>query len=513
MSDESSAILITGARVYDHDGDVEQPPVADILVEGSRIARIEPGLGNRLQGEERPAKVIDARGKLAVPGFVSAHYHSHDVLLKGSFETIPLDVWCLVALPPAYPKRSDEEVRARTLLGAAECMRGGITTVQDLLTIFPFEESHVDAAINAYDEIGIRTVFALQIADVPGLEAMFLWKEVLPPEFHKHLHSSTEPIKNRSPLDAAIEQYFRLKNASPRITWALGPSGPEYCSQELLEGVAAFSEEHDLCVVTHLYEHRMSALISRPRAKDHGGSILRYMQDLGLMGPRLSLAHCVWVTPDEIELLAETRANVVLNPVGNLKTKSGVAPIREYYEAGVALALGCDNCSCSDVQSMLQAMKQFTCLPSVSHVDPGPPTAADALRTATLGGATALGLDGRVGALRPGMQADVTLVDLSNPCFVPLNSAARQLVFGESGSGIETVIIDGRVVMEDRKLTTINEGELRDAVEVLMDVVRKDRDKRLELIDKMLPYLNEATRRSWAEDIGLDHRYVGGGLG
>ncbi len=143
-------------------------------------------------------------------------------------------------------------------------------------------------------------------------------------------------------------------------------------------------------------------LIARQTHKSDEGSLINYLKRVGLLTPRTSLAHSVWMTRAEIESIAEGGANVVLNPVGNLKTRSGIAPIRTYLRNGVNVALGCDNCSCSDSQNMFQTMKLFAGLAAVTQPEPGPPTAADAIRAATVGGARTAGLGGRVGALRPG---------------------------------------------------------------------------------------------------------------
>src|SRR5207244_5709989 len=140
-------------------------------------------------------QTIDANEKLLMPGFFIAHYHSHDVLLKGCFETIPLELWFLSALPPAYPKRSTAEIRARTLLGALECLRSGMTTVQDLCTIYPFDEEHLDAILQAYEDIGVRCVFALQFTDMAGAKSVPFWEEVVPPEQRAALAGSVEPFK------------------------------------------------------------------------------------------------------------------------------------------------------------------------------------------------------------------------------------------------------------------------------------------------------------------------------
>jgi cytosine/adenosine deaminase-related metal-dependent hydrolase len=231
---------------------------------------------------------------------------------------------------------------------------------------------------------------------------------------------------------------------------------------------------------------------------------------VGLLNARMNLAHSVWLLPGEIERLAETRTNVVINPVGNLKTRSGVAPIRELLENGVNTALGCDNCSCSDVQNMFQAMKLFCGLTAVSDPEPGPPTAPDALRAATLAGAKGAGLEGELGALKPGYAADFSLVDLSDPSFVPLNSAARQVVYTESGRGVRTVVVDGRVVLRDGRLTQVDQDALRQDVERAMVTLRKDMERVGAKVDAIMEPLLQAYRRVWEADVGIN-RYVGNG--
>ena len=502
----ATTLLIEGGRVYDHDGNPHQPPTADILIEDSLIARVGPNLAGSL--DQAPNRTIDARGKLAVPGFVNAHYHSHDTLLKGCFETIPLEMWLLNALPPSWPKRSTEEVRARTLIGAVECIHSGITTIQDMLTIFPFDPEHVETALNAYDDIGLRTVFALQIGNQRGLDRVPFWKELVPPDKHHYLSASVEPFAGLDPLDAVENEYLRERDSRARVTWGFAPTSPEYCTPDMLERLADLSKRYDLPVYTHIYESKSMAVAGRFLMPEHDGSQIKYLKSTGMIGPRLSLAHSVWMLPEEIEIIAETGTNVVCNPVGNLKTKSGIPPIREYLEAGVNVGIGCDNSSCSDAQNMFQAMKMFASLSAVSHVEPGPPLATDVIRSATVSGAQTAGLGGVVGEIKEGYKADLSLLDLSGPSFIPLNSVARQLVFSESGQDVDTVIIDGQVVMEEGRIATINETELKDAIDVVMEAVRLDLDGVLERSRELEPYLREAWRRSMAQDVGID-RFVG----
>tara|TARA_B100001123_G_scaffold429733_1_gene548673 strand:+ start:596 stop:2122 length:1527 start_codon:yes stop_codon:yes gene_type:complete len=504
MEANNYPILIKGGRVYDHKANTDQPTVADVLVSGDRIAEIGPNLDLKPNPN---TQIIDATNKLVMPGFVNAHYHSHDVLLKGCFETIPLEHWLLNALPPSYPMRSNAEVRARTLLGAIECLRSGMTTIQDMLTISAFNPEHVETVLSAYSEIGIRCVLSLQIADIPGIERVPFWKEIVPERFHQDLGASAEPTKG-NPLAWIKEQFLHHRNQYPKIKWALSPTSPEFCSPELLKGLLTLSEEYDIPIITHIYESRAMALAGRLYMEEHDGSQVNYLKSLGLLGPKVGLAHSVWMRDDEIELLAETGTNVILNPVGNLKTRSGVPPIRSYIDAGVPTAIGCDNCSCGDAQNMFHAMKAFAGLAAVTNPEPGPPTAADTIFYATCGGARVLGLENDIGALKPGMKADISIINPSTPQYVPLNSVARQTVFAESGESVETVIVDGQTVLKDRTATKINERDLYQEVNSLMPKLKSDMEQVLERNSKMHRELLEAWRQTWNTDIGLN-RYVG----
>ena len=164
-----TTLIVRGGRALLPDSDWHAPEPVDIAIAGPEIAAIAPSLA---AAAGAPIEELDARGHLVLPGFINAHYHSHDVLAKGTLEEVPLESWRLYALPPQYPPRSVEEVRARTLLGGLECLRSGITTIQDMLTLYPFEERHLDAVMQAYEQIGIRVIFSLQYADRVGLETI-----------------------------------------------------------------------------------------------------------------------------------------------------------------------------------------------------------------------------------------------------------------------------------------------------------------------------------------------------
>jgi cytosine/adenosine deaminase-related metal-dependent hydrolase len=226
-----------------------------------------------------------------------------------------------------------------------------------------------------------------------------------------------------------------------------------------------------------------------------------------MLGPRLNIVHSVWIARHEMDRMAAAGAGIVLNHLSNLKLKSGIAPVCDLRESGVRLGLGCDNCSGSDVQSVFQAMKMFCLLAAVSEPEPGPGLAHEVLRHATLGNARTAGLDGELGAIRPGYRADLILIDLNDVAYLPYNSAARQLVYTEAGRGVENVIVDGRVVIKERKVMTIDEDALRREVTGLMRHFIADYDAVVESRKRALPHMLEAHRRVWQADIGMN-RFV-----
>jgi 5-methylthioadenosine/S-adenosylhomocysteine deaminase len=493
----SKKLLVRGGRIYDHDGDVHRPAIADILVDGGDIVTVGPDL--RPDG---PHEIIDASGKLIVPGLINAHYHSHDTLCRGLFEELPLEFWLLYTLPMGQ-NRSKEEVRARTLVGALESLRCGITTVQDMLGLSPLNEEYTDVVLSAYRDIGLRVVFSPMVWDVPPI-AMVRHKDTLPTDVQEMLGTKALPMREQ--LDY-LEHQFKRHPAVGTVHWAVAPFAPQRCTPKMLEGCAELADKHDLSVYTHVYETRGQAVIARELFAQHGGSLIGYLESTGLLGPRLNIVHSVWITRPEMDRMAAADAGIVLNHLSNLKLKSGIAPICDMRDSGVRLGLGCDNCSGSDVQSVFQAMKMFCLLAAVSEPEPGPGLAHEVLRHATLGNARTAGLAGRLGALRPGYKADMILIDLNDVAYLPYNSAARQLVYTEAGRGVESVIVDGRPVIKERRVTTIDEDALRREVADLMRHFIADYDGVVASRKRALPYMLEAHRKVWQTDVGMN-RFV-----
>ena len=398
-----TTLIIRSGRAILPAGNWHEPETVDIAIAGDVIAGIAPAFA---AADGMTIEQLDARGHVVLPGFVNAHYHSHDVLAKGTLEEVPLETWRLYALPPQYPPRSVDEVRARTLLGALECLRCGMTTIQDMLTLYPFDDRHLDAVMQAYERIGIRVVFSLQYADRKGLETIPYWKEVFPSDLHPLLSTAAEPERQLDLL-GHFEATCLTAPPRPRVHWALGPSAPERCSPALMARTMDLARRYGIPVYSHIYESRGMALQARLTLPDHGGSLVKRLAAEDALDPLLNLAHSVWLAREEIDLLAASGTGVVLNPQGNLKMKCGIAPIRALQDAGVRIALGCDNCSCSDAQNMFMAMKLFALLAAASDALPGPPQAAAALRAATEAGAQSARLGHAIGRIERGYKADL----------------------------------------------------------------------------------------------------------
>jgi len=500
MTAPAPALLIRGARVLDLAGDRDDPPARDLLCAEGRIVDVAPTIP-----PPPGARVIEASGQLAVPGFVNSHYHSHDVLAKGLFEDLALEHWGVVAGPIAS-RRPLAEVRARTLAGALECLHNGITTVQDMSSFAPMDDAVLDTIVAAYAEAGIRVVLSVTVRDRSQLETIPWIADLAPAALHPVIGTGRDdPAEQMRFVAAAIDRHG---DRDGRLRWALSPSAPQRCSIGLLEAVADLSRSRDLPVYTHVYETRTQRVFARERLAAHRGSAIQLLADTGLLGPRTSLAHGIWLEDDEIAQVADSGAGVVLNMLSNLKLKSGVAPILDYRARGVNIALGCDNCSCSDVQSMLQVMKLYCLLAGVSTLDRTGLTAADALHAATLGGARAAGMTGEIGALRPGYRADLSLIDLADPAYVPFNSAIRQLVYADSGRAIRTVVVGGEVVVDQGRSTRVDEAALREEIGACMPSVRAEIDRLYEGYTHVRPHLDEVQRRAWAEPVSV-HRHVG----
>lgn len=497
------ALVVRGGRVFSLDGDVHAPPLRDLIVAGGRIVAVTaPGDPAVAAAVADGARVLEAADRLVIPGFVNAHYHSYDVLAKGLLEDLPFDLWALLSQPAYWGPRSAAELRLRTLVGGLECLKNGVTCVQDMNSLVPQDEATLDTILSAYAELGIRVVFSCAVRDVAALDIAPFAPADAPEAVRAILAGKAGDAE--ADLAFVAAQIARLRPLPATLHWAVSPSGPQRCGTRLLEGLSEIAAAHALPVTTHVYETRAQLANARARFPQHGGSLVRRLKDTGLLGSRTAIAHSVWIDRGEIDMLAAAGAAVVHNPMANLKLKSGLAPLLDLRAAGVPVALGCDNCSCGDTQNMFQAVKLFALLAGGMDGLPTGVDAAAALRAGTLDGARAVGLAGEIGALAPGMRADFALIDLSDIAWQPFNSAARQLAYAECGRGVRDVVVEGRVVLRDGRAAGVDEIALRAELSELMVAWRRDYDALRVRQEPAFPWLLAANRVLASAEHGID---------
>jgi len=417
----------------------------DIVVRDGVIAEIsEPGTAVAAAD----AHTIQGADRLVVPGLVNAHTHSPSNMLRGTADGMD-HVGFMWMNQADNCGRSDEEIAISATLGALDMLRSGITSAIDH---YPEQNCVADAVApvaRAYAGIGMRAAIALRVFDKA-------YDDIDPARFGDL--DVTIPEDNPfAPLPAAeIDAMCREVIASWHghaglVSIFPGPSNPIRCTDDLLMRCHAIAVEHDLGVHAHLLETRIQQTLAADR---YGRSMVAQMDALGILDRHWSFAHTVWVDDADIALLARTKAVVVHNPQSNSKIGVGVAPIAKMLKAGVNVALGTDGVSTNDTLSLHEAMTLACLLPRVTGVDQADwPDAQTAIGLATAGGAAAMTMAGDLGAIAPGMRADLAIYGLNTPSFTPLNDAVQQLVFSERGRAVETVMVQGAIVYQDGHFT------------------------------------------------------------
>jgi 5-methylthioadenosine/S-adenosylhomocysteine deaminase len=412
----------------------------DIVLLGDSIAEIvAPG------SAEAPQR-IDATGRLIIPGLINAHTHGHGGLGKGLG-----DRWSLELLLNGGSwingARSDEDRYLSTLLSAVEMLRKGCTACYDLSAMLPLPgEAALHDVARAYTDVGMRAVISPMIADrhfyqaIPGLLDAF--PALLRPVADTMRTASAEAIL--APIRAAAAAW---RYPADQIRLGIAPTIPLHCSDDFLRSCGDIATEFGLPVQTHLAEspvQRAAAL------KQYGMTLTAHLHRMGLLGPRFSGAHAIWIDDAEIDLIARSGGTLAHNPGSNLRLGNGIADIRRAIAGGVTVGVGTDGCSSSDNQNMFEAMRLAA---YVSRVFDRPPEdwigAADALRMATEGSAAVLGMGDLIGRIAPGYKADLVFLDLDHVNLVPLNNAVNQLVNTEDGAAVRDVMIGGRFVLRD----------------------------------------------------------------
>jgi 5-methylthioadenosine/S-adenosylhomocysteine deaminase len=435
---QTDRVVVSGGLVLAW-GEITAAP-ADILLEGDSIAAILP------PGSAAAPQRIDATGRLIIPGLVNAHTHGHGGLAKGIG-----DRWSLELLLNAGPwingARTGEDRYLSTLLTAVEMIRKGCTACYDLSAMLPVPsvEALNDVA-RAYSDVGMRAVISPMIADRTFYQAIPGLLDAFPPELRPVAEAmraaSAETIL--APIREAAQNWAY---PTDRIRLGIAPTIPLHCSDEFLHGCRDLANEFGLPVQTHLAE---SAVQRAGALKQYGMTLTAHLDRMGLLGPRFSGAHAIWIDDAEIALIARHGGALAHNPGSNLRLGNGIADMRRAIAGGVTVGVGTDGSSSSDNQNMFEATRLTA---FVSRVFDRTPEdwigAAEALRMATEGSAAVLGMADLIGRIAPGYKADLVFLDLDHINLVPLNNATNQLVNTEDGAAVRDVMIGGRFVLRD----------------------------------------------------------------
>ncbi|MBA3514441.1 MAG: 5'-deoxyadenosine deaminase [Pyrinomonadaceae bacterium] len=438
----SESILIKGGTLITMD-DQDSIVSGDLLITDGQIQDIAGGKSAKAKVE------IDARGCVVLPGFVQTHIHLCQTLFRGAADDLSLIDWLKKRIWPMEAAHSVRSLRASARLGIAELIKGGTTCALTMETV-----NHTEAVFQVVEETGYRATVG---------KCMMDRGEGVPSPLHEGTEASVEESL------ALLEKWHG--KGEGRIRFCFAPRFAVSCTPELLSNVAHLAHERRVMVHTHASESRDECELVE---EETGLRNITYLNSLGLTGRHVALAHCIHVDDDEIAILKRTNTNVVHCPSSNLKLGSGVAPVKRMLEAGISVSLGADGAACNNRLDMFTEMRTAALLQKALH---GPEVlpAKRALRMATIDGARALDLENEIGSLEIGKRADVIVVRMDCLHSTPHPDLASAITYSGQGSDVETVVIDGRLVMMEGKLLTVDElsvvSEANREAELLMNRV------------------------------------------
>ena len=463
MSDRKilrGALLLDASRPEGWRGPV------DLIIRAGRIAAIT-------RPDETPEgsgdMVIDARGRLAAPGLVNAHTHSQSSTMAGFGDRLshPAFMWLTQA---HTSRRTPDEIRLAVLLTAWGMLCTGATAAIDHFPGQRFDARDLDAVMSAWEETGLRVALGMRFFDAD-------FSDIIPESLPEGLKRRLEGVELLKPQPlAGLGDLFEhavgaWNGRGGRLSVFPAPSNPDRCTDAALELCAETAERHDLGIHTHLLETRKQAAIARSR---HGCGPVAHLTSLGVLSDRWSCAHSIWLDEAEMALMADHGATAVLNPESNARLGTGLAPIPRLRAARVPLALGTDGSGSNDNLAMHEAMRAIATAHRAEEPDRSRWLGArEAFAIATTGGARAMRGPQGMGTLAVGAPADLALYRLDAPWWTPINDAVAQMVFAETGAGVDLVMTAGEVLLRDGRPTRFDPVELAAEVSAMSASLRR----------------------------------------
>ena len=421
---ESVDLIVSGGIVVTMDGARAIYQDGSVAIRGDSIAAV--GKRTEIESRYRAPQVIDARDHLVLPGFINGHTHVPMTLFRGLHDDVTLNDWLYKYIFPAEAKNVNEQfVRWGTRLAAAEQIRAGVTTFADM---YYFE----DAIAEETKAAGMRGVLGETLIDFPAPDN-----------------------KSEAEMLAYTEKFLKRWQGDPLIHAAPAPHSIYTCSQKTLQDATALARKYHAPILIHVAEMKKEWEDSK---KTNGMSPVQYLEKIGVLGPEIVAAHCIFVDEADRKLLAERGVGCVHNPSSNMMISSGVSPVPEMRAAGIAVGLGTDGPAGSNNDlDLMEEIDLAAKLAKISKMDPLALNAKAVVEMATLDGARALHMDKEIGSLEALKKADLVLISLREPNAVPMYDVYAQIAYSLKASDVDTVVIGGRVVMRDRKLLTVDE--------------------------------------------------------
>lgn len=417
--------LFKNALVVTMNQNMEVLKSCDVLVENGIISAV----GMSGAKERCDAAVIDASGKLLMPGLINGHCHVPMTLMRNYADDMDLQTWLFDYIFPVEEKMSGEDIYWGSLLGIMEMIATGTTCFIDMY-------DHMNCIVKAVEESGIRAHLSRGVTN---------------------FEEGTDFSRHKG-LNEAIDFYRRWNGAANgRITGAFAPHAIYTCTTEFIRAIIETAKRFNAPIHVHLDETRVE---HEDCLKKYGKTPTRYLYDLGLFDQRTVAAHCVWITDEDIDLLAEKNVTIAHNPTSNLKLASGVAPVPRALNKGVNVILGTDGASSNNNLNMFEEIHLASLIQKGVNNDPLLINAKTVMRMATTNGAAALGAKD-LGIIEAGAKADLILVDLDKPHLMPLHNALSALVYSAQGSDVYMTMVDGRILYENGEFKTIDKEKVR----------------------------------------------------
>jgi 5-methylthioadenosine/S-adenosylhomocysteine deaminase len=420
-------LIVRGGTVVTMDGSRRVIENGGVAIKSGRIVAV--GNASEIDRAFAAREIVNAAGKVVIPGLINGHTHVPMVLFRGLADDLDLQEWLTKYIFPAEAKNVTEDfVRVGTRLGLAEMIRGGTTTYCDM---YYFEDAIADETFKA----GMRGVLGETVIDFPVADN-----------------------KTNAEAMAYVEKFVGKWKGNALIVPAIAPHAPYTVSEDHLKAVRAFSDRTGAPIVTHISETKREVDDS---IKAKGASPVDYLNRIGFLGNRVIAAHMVWPTTEELGLLKRLGVGIVHNPQSNMKLASGVAPVPEMLKENLPVGLGTDGAASNNDLNLWEEMDTAAKLHKLISKDPKVVTAEEAFEMATLRGARALHLEKEIGSIEKGKRADLVIVDQDDLNQMPSYNIYSDLVYATKAADVRTVIVEGRVIMRDRRLLTLNEETIK----------------------------------------------------